>query len=575
MASDLPPFAGRRTIHRHFRSKEPAGSPRRLTVSRGDEAARQEARVFPAKGSYSANGGPPMRSLVSRIACLAGAAALLPSSIAFAQLGAPVPNWAAPSNYTAPHHGAISTMADVTNPLPFIAVSPCRIVDTRGANGAFGGPILAAGATRNFALPNGPCTGIPLSAGAYSLNITVTQAAGSGFILIYPQGGTQPLVSTLNYTAGQTIANAAVVPAGTPNGGVSVVAGAAGTHLIIDINGYYADNPGTLADYFRFTNNSPNYAIFAQNSSGTCQGPCGIRADVLSTLASGAYAIYGFESGNTGAHRGVFGQVTSTSTGAAGVWGLSGLATTGAGNYGAAAVRGDSVGAIGLLGVSTLHGARGVLVDVSGTLQADGYLGYSGPPVYALYGTGNFAVTGSKAFVDPHPERADQVIRYIAMEGPRSYTHITGRARARSGFVQIPIPEDFRLVTDSEDLNAQCTPHGELATCAIVKLDLNSAVFRVSKDVEVSWSVTGIRRTFKDLQPIGEGTEFMPLSPDARMPEAYSPAQRAILVQNGTYNEDGTVNMETAQRMGWTAIWQKRSEDARAAAEKAREASGH
>ena len=510
-----------------------------------------------------------MSSPVSRMSSLVCAALLLASSAALAQLGQPVDDWSAPATYTPAHRGAISTMADVTNPMPFIPVTPCRIVDTRGVTGTFGGPILVAGATRNFPLPNGPCTGIPSNVAAYSVNVTVTQTAGAGFILMYPQGGTQPLVSTLNYTAGQTIANAAVVAAGTPNGGISVVAGVAATHLIVDINGYYADTPGTLANYFRISNNSSNYSIFAENSSGTCQGPCGIRSDVLSTLASGAYAIYGYESGNTGAQRGVFGQVNSTGSGAAGVWGQSGGATTGAGSYGAAAVRADSSGAVGLLGVSTVHGARGVLVDISGTVQGDGYLGYSGPPVYALYGIGNFAVTGSKAFVDPHPERPGQAIRYVAMEGPRSYTHITGRARARGGYVQIPIPEDFRMVTDSEDLNAQCTPHGELATCAIVRLDLDAAIFRVSKDVEVSWSVTGIRRTFKDLQPIGEGTEFMPASADARMPQGYSAAQRAILVQNGTYNEDGSVNMETAQRMGWRAIWQKRAEEAQAAADKA------
>ena len=46
-------------------------------------------------------------------------------------------------------------------------------------------------------------------------------------------------VSTVNYVAGQTIANAAIVPAGT-GGGVTVIAGVSGTDLIIDINGYFA-----------------------------------------------------------------------------------------------------------------------------------------------------------------------------------------------------------------------------------------------------------------------------------------------------------------------------------------------
>jgi hypothetical protein len=78
-----------------------------------------------------------------------------------------------------------------------------------------------------------------VSVAAYSLNITVTNTLGPGFISIYPQGGAAPLVSTLNYLAGQTLANAAIVPAGT-SGGITVVAGVSGTDLIIDINGYYS-----------------------------------------------------------------------------------------------------------------------------------------------------------------------------------------------------------------------------------------------------------------------------------------------------------------------------------------------
>ena len=70
------------------------------------------------------------------------------------------------------------------------------------------------------------------------MNVTVTNTQGPGFILIYPQGGAQPTVSTLNYVAGQTIANAAVVPLGA-GGGITVIAGVSGTDLILDTNGDY------------------------------------------------------------------------------------------------------------------------------------------------------------------------------------------------------------------------------------------------------------------------------------------------------------------------------------------------
>src|SRR5262249_34271938 len=93
-------------------------------------------------------------------------------------------------------------------PLPFVAITPCGIADTRGNgfSGAYGPPSLSGGVPRDFPL-SGQC-GIASGAAAVSLNITVTNTQGPGFILIYPQGGAQPVVSTLNYVAGQTVANA-------------------------------------------------------------------------------------------------------------------------------------------------------------------------------------------------------------------------------------------------------------------------------------------------------------------------------------------------------------------------------
>lgn len=39
-----------------------------------------------------------------------------------------------------------------------------------------------------------------------------------------------------------------------------------------------------------------------------------------------------------------------------------------------------------------------------------------------------------------------------------------------------------------------------------------------------------------------------------------------MLISNGTYREDGTVNMETAERMGWTKTWADREAEKTAAA---------
>src|SRR5512147_66462 len=198
---------------------------------------------------------------------LGGVAIVLVSGAVLAQ-DIPLHNWTVPAYRTSGAAGGLSTMADVTDASSFVGVAPCRLVDTRQAGfpAGYGTPALAGGVPRNFDLNSQPnCTGIPAEVDAYSLNVTVTNTQGPGFILIYPQGGAQPPVSTVNYVAGQTIANAAVVPAGT-GGGVTVIAGVSGTDLIIDINGYFTDqyNAGVS---FHAVSSTIAPAILSENTS--------------------------------------------------------------------------------------------------------------------------------------------------------------------------------------------------------------------------------------------------------------------------------------------------------------------
>lgn len=122
-------------------------------------------------------------------------------------------------------------------PLSFYPTTPCRISDTRNANGSFGGPSISGGTTRDFVISQSACN-IPNSAKAYSLNITVVPNGPLGYLGIWPAGQAQPLVSTLNSPTGAVIANAAIVP-GSANGAVSVFVTNT-SHVILDINGYFA-----------------------------------------------------------------------------------------------------------------------------------------------------------------------------------------------------------------------------------------------------------------------------------------------------------------------------------------------
>ena len=131
-----------------------------------------------------------------------------------------------------------------TPPLRFIPVTPCRIADTRGAAGAFGAPLLAGNAKRDFAIPQSAC-GIPATAKAYSLNFTVVPPGQLVYLAAWPAGVPQPEVSILNSYDGRVKANAAIVPAGT-DGAISVFA-SDNTEAIIDINGYFVPSTDATA----------------------------------------------------------------------------------------------------------------------------------------------------------------------------------------------------------------------------------------------------------------------------------------------------------------------------------------
>src|SRR5664280_2619268 len=143
--------------------------------------------------------------------------------------------------------GTVSVI-DGTPPtaLQFVAVTPCRVVDTRPLYGG-GGPI-PGGTHQDFPISGAPRCGIPASAAAYSLNVTVVPQGYLSYLTVWPTGQPQPSVSTLNSLDGRIKANAAIVPAGA-SGDVSVYATDT-TNVILDIDGYFAPVSGsTLAFY--------------------------------------------------------------------------------------------------------------------------------------------------------------------------------------------------------------------------------------------------------------------------------------------------------------------------------------
>jgi hypothetical protein len=517
----------------------------------------------------------------------------------------PLTNWTVPPYHRSSASGGVTTMTDLTPGIGFVGVAPCRLVDTRQAGfpAGYGQPALAAGAPRDFDLNSQPnCTGIPAGVDAYSLNFTVTNTQGPGFLKVYPQGGSVPLdVSTINYVGGQTIANAAIVPAGT-GGGVTVIAGVSGTDLVMDINGYFTDqyNPGVS---FHAVSSTVAPAILAENTSQV-NGAFAIQAVITSTAPGGSSAaVRGINNNNTnnngigvwGSHAGagwgvlgasqtgvgvfgetfgsigfgVAGQTASEADGNAGVIGADGSGTTSEISEFVSGVRGESRSHNGVLGI-TENGflGTGVWGKIAGS-SASGILGYEGLIDYGVFSIGPAYVTGdlsvvgnfssaNKWFIQPHPYDAAKEIRYVSLEGPHAEVYFRGTAQISQGITRIPIPQDFRFVADPETYSTLVTPVGGMATVAVLSEGEAGIVVQASRDVRIHYVVYAERSAIKNPEPIVENVDFRPGRDQnnlAYVPDSY----RRLLIQNGTLNSDGSINMETARRLGWDKEWEKRT----------------
>jgi hypothetical protein len=173
--------------------------------------------------------------------------------------------------------------------LAFFPLTPCRIADTRGPNGPLGGPMLQNGSPRDFPILQATACHIPATAQAYSLNFTALPSQGRplGYLTVWPSGQPLPVVSTLNASTGTTTANAAIVPAGT-SGDIMAYAYGNTTHLIIDINGYFAaagSAPNPMALYtiqpcriLDTRNPPPGHQFEGELTVPVLDGPCPLPA---------------------------------------------------------------------------------------------------------------------------------------------------------------------------------------------------------------------------------------------------------------------------------------------------------
>ncbi len=203
----------------------------------------------PLTVSKSGAGAGLVSSVPSGIDCGSDCSAWFPSDspvtlTATAEAGSRFAGWSGagcagtePCSVTVSGATSVSATFLPASGVGFHTLAPCRVVDTRGSAGPYGGPALEAGEARAFAI-GGQC-GVPADAAAVALNVTVTNPTAPGSLTVYPGTGLAPGASTIAFPAGKTRANN--LTTGLVNGLLTVVdrQEAGTTHFIVDVCGYF------------------------------------------------------------------------------------------------------------------------------------------------------------------------------------------------------------------------------------------------------------------------------------------------------------------------------------------------
>jgi hypothetical protein len=511
-----------------------------------------------------------------------GVVLLLLASGALLAQNIPLNNWTVPPEGRSSR--GITTMTDITSPRLFIGIQPCRVADTRGFGAPIQGGIFANSEQRTWDV-TGIC-GIPAGADAISVNFTVVAAAGipaGSFLLAWPTGQAAPPTAIMTYGPGQIISNAAIVPLG-PSEQLNVnVSGS--THIIMDVNGYFSDTLQTPQNYLSLTNNSSNYTAYFTNNSGTCTGFCGVVGSVASGIAMAGTSVndvgvYGSSNSNVG--------VKGTSVNYNGLWGEStnqdGI--FGSGGRDGAYIQGARHGVIGssLATTGQVYGVSGGAVSSNAfsagvhgsTNQATangGFFENSGVPLQTVYlstqisGVGyafrsltgriyaqDLAIVGgSKSFVSPHPEDSGLQIQYASVEAPTVDVYFRGTADLVNGVARVEIPDHFRFTAREGTYMTTLTAVGRAANLSVESEGPDGIVVRGTGNARFHYVVYAERAEIEGFQPVSKNLMFTPEALSrGGSPDDLPASTRALLVRNGTLNNDGSFNVETARAHGWT-----------------------
>ncbi len=434
------------------------------------------------------------------------------------------------------HDGSLAGAGTGASPL---AIANGQVV--RSVNGVHDNLTLAAGSNVTIT-PSGSTLTIASSGGGagFTLPFSGSSNTTQTSFAVSNTGGGQAIEANSNASGFNVSANPFVIKAvSTGDTGTAVYGSTHGTSG----EGGYTGVWGDSADATAVTGTSAtDRGVLGITSSRSAAGAVeGLNRD----NGIGVIGISGSESGvGFPYHAGVKGDGGADG---AGVYGVSSTL------YGVIGyTEGSDAGVLGSSANSTGNG-------VAGINEASHTIGYLGGQNYGVFSHGDIKSDGGKSFVEPHPTDPTKQIDYVCLEGRESGTYFRGTGRIVNGFATIDVPEDFRIVTAPKGLTIQLTPVGDLAVLAVMKEDLDRIVVRGSSDVEFHYMVNGVRKAFENHQPIVPNQFFVPRSKNDDFARALPGESVRRLIANGTLNEDGSINLETAHRLGWDkqASWMR------------------
>jgi len=140
---------------------------------------------------------------------------------------------------------------------------------------------------------------------------------------------------------------------------------------------------------------------------------------------------------------------------------------------------------------------------------------------------GDLTATGTKSFIQNHPEDPNLEVRYVALEGDEAATYTRGVARLENGVARIALGETFAWVTDPETgLTANLTPLGQAADLYVESMSTTELVVRGSAetppDAAFSYLVMGLRLGYQDFAPVRPRSTAAPVPSPASYNAWYS-----------------------------------------------------